>query len=134
MYVETIVNNNRQLQPVIGKTQLKVGDKVVVRLTVRLDRTMDFVQLKDQRAVCLEPVEVLSGYRNVGDVGCYVAVKDASTDFFFDTLNKGTYVLEYSYRVDRVEVMKQELLLFKVPMHPNMLPIQLLPVTKFLSK
>ncbi len=62
---------------------------------------MDFVQLKDQRAACLEPVEVLSGYRNVGDVGCYVAVKDASTDFFFDTLNKGTYVLEYSYRVDR---------------------------------
>ena len=101
LYVETIVNNNRLLQPVIGKTQLKVGDKVVVRLTVRLDRTMDFVQLKDQRAACLEPVEVLSGYRNVGDVGCYVAVKDASTDFFFDTLNKGTYVLEYSYRVDR---------------------------------
>ena len=32
---------------------------------------------------------------------CYVAVKDASTDFFFYTLNKGTYVLEYSYRVDR---------------------------------
>lgn len=101
LYVEMIVNNNRRLQPVIGKTQLKVGDKVVVRLTVRLDRTMDFVQLKDQRAACLEPVEVLSGYRNVGDVGCYVAVKDASTDFFFDTLNKGTYVLEYSYRVDR---------------------------------
>ena len=43
-----IVNNNRRLQPVIGKTQLKVGDKVVVRLTVRLDRTMDFVQLKDR--------------------------------------------------------------------------------------
>ena len=74
---------------------------MVVRLTVRLDRTMDFIQLKDQRAACLEPIEVLSGYRNVGDVGCYVAVKDASTDFFFDTLNKGTYVLEYSYRVDR---------------------------------
>ena len=101
LYVETIAHNNRQLQPIIGKTQLKVGDKVVVRLTVRLDRTMDFIQLKDQRAACLEPIKVLSGYRNVGDVGCYVAVKDASTDFFFDTLNKGTYVLEYSYRVDR---------------------------------
>jgi len=101
LYVETIAHNNRQLQPIIGKTQLKVGDKVVVRLTVRLDRTMDFIQLKDQRAACLEPIEVLSGYHNVGDVGCYVAVKDASTDFFFDTLNKGTYVLEYSYRVDR---------------------------------
>ena len=101
LYVETIAHNNRQLQPIIGKTQLKVGDKVVVRLTVRLDRTMDFIQLKDQRAACLEPIEVLSGYRNVGDVGCYVAVKDASTDFFFDTLNKGTYILEYSYRVDR---------------------------------
>ena len=52
LYVETIAHNNRQLQPIIGKTQLKVGDKVVVRLTVRLDRTMDFIQLKDQRAAC----------------------------------------------------------------------------------
>ena len=65
LYVETIVNNNRRLQPVIGKTQLKVGDKVVVRLTVRLDRTMDFVQLKDQRAACLEPVEVPVSYTHL---------------------------------------------------------------------
>lgn len=101
LYVEKIVRDKRQLQPIMDKTQLKVGDKVVVRLIVRLDRTMDFVQLRDQRAACFEPIEFLSGYRNVGDAACYVAVKDASTDLFFDTLNKGTYVLEYSYRVDR---------------------------------
>jgi uncharacterized protein YfaS (alpha-2-macroglobulin family) len=30
-----------------------------------------------------------------------VAVKNASVNFFFDTLNKGVYVLEYAYRVSR---------------------------------
>ncbi|KAA6331356.1 hypothetical protein EZS27_020025, partial [termite gut metagenome] len=33
--------------------------------------------------------------------GYYMAVKDASTHFFFDSLNKGVYVLEYGYRVSR---------------------------------
>lgn len=47
-------------------------------------------------------VEVLFGYCNVGDVGCYVVVKDVFIDFFFDILNKGIYVLEYSYCVDCV--------------------------------
>ena len=34
---------------------LKVGDKITVRLTVKADRDMDFVQIKDDRAACMEP-------------------------------------------------------------------------------
>ena len=34
------------------KTVLQVGDKVVSRLSIRADRPMDFVQLKDQRGAC----------------------------------------------------------------------------------
>ena len=44
---------------------------------------------------------VLSGYRWANGAGYYVEVKDASTNFFFDGLGKGVYVLEYSYRVAR---------------------------------
>ena len=46
---ERMVNNVPQLQPITAKTVLQVGDKVVSRLSIRVDRPMDFVQLKDQR-------------------------------------------------------------------------------------
>lgn len=102
LYVErTLSGGKTELQPVTASTRLKVGDKVVSRLTIRLDRAMDFVQLKDQRGACFEPMGVLSGYRWANGAGYYVEVKDASTNFFFDGLGKGVYVLEYSYRVAR---------------------------------
>ena len=78
-----------------------MGDKIVSRLTVRLDRAMDFVQLKDQRGACFEPENSLSGYRWNNGVGYYAEVEDAGTNFFFDHLGKGVYVLEHSYRVAR---------------------------------
>ncbi|KAA6328551.1 hypothetical protein EZS27_022572, partial [termite gut metagenome] len=101
LYVEKIVNNEKRLQPVTPETKLAVGDKVISRITIRLDRPMDFVQLKDQRGACFEPIESLSGYRRSNGTGYYMVVKDASTLFFFDSLNKGVYVLEYGYRVSR---------------------------------
>ena len=102
LYVErTLTGGKKELQPITASTQLAVGDKVVSRLTIRLDRAMDFVQLKDQRGACFEPMNSLSGYRWNGGIGYYVEIEDASTNFFFDSLSKGVYVLEYSYRVAR---------------------------------
>ena len=102
LYVERIAADGRKsLQPVAEAGQVRVGDKIVSRITIRTDRAMDFVQLKDSRAACLEPVGSLSGYRWGNGIGYYVEVKDASTNFFFDGLGKGTYVLEASYRVAR---------------------------------
>nr|WP_320057634.1 alpha-2-macroglobulin family protein [uncultured Bacteroides sp.] len=102
LYVERIANNTKQLHLLSSDSKLVVGDKVVVRLTIRLDRPMDFVQLKDQRASCFEPINSISGYQWNSGIGYYVDVKDASTNFFFDSLRKGVYVLEYGYRVSRV--------------------------------
>ena len=104
LYVERMVNNAPQLQPITAKTVLKVGDKVVSRLSIRVDRSMDFVQLKDQRGACFEPIGSISGYRWNNGLGYYVDIKDASTNFFFDHLGKGVYVLEYSYRVSRAGI------------------------------
>lgn len=101
LYVERMVNNKAQLQPITEKTVLKVGDKVVSRLSIRTDRTMDFVQLKDQRGACFEPIGSISGYIWNRGFGYYVDIKDAATNFFFDHLGKGVYVMEYSYRVSR---------------------------------
>ncbi|NDV84264.1 alpha-2-macroglobulin [Bacteroides sp. 51] len=101
LYVERVVGDKKELLPINADNGLKVGDKVVSRITIKLDRSMDFVQLKDQRGACFEPIGNLSGYVWNRNTGYYVAVKDASTNFFFDSLSKGVYVLEHSYRVSR---------------------------------
>ena len=102
LFVERIsADGQKSLQPLTEVAQLFVGDKIVSRLTVRLDRAMDFVQLKDQCGACFEPENSLSGYRWNNGVGYYAEVEDAGTNFFFDHLGKGVYVLEHSYRVAR---------------------------------
>lgn len=101
LYVERMVNNAYQLQPIADKAILKVGDIVVSRLTIRIDRPMDFVQLKDQRGACFEPLGNVSGYCWNNGIGYYVDIKDASINVFFDHLGKGVYVLEHRYRVSR---------------------------------
>ena len=76
---------------------VKVGDRVTVRITVTADRDYDFVSVTDNKAACLEPVAAVSGYRN----GCYQEVKDAATAFHFNQMAKGTHVVQADYYVDR---------------------------------
>ena len=80
---------------------LKVGDRITVRLTVKADRDMDFVQIKDDRAACMEPLQAVSGFRWGNGLGYSQATKDASTQFFIDQMRKGTYVIEYQVYVNR---------------------------------
>ena len=93
--LEVQENGKPILKQINEGTKLSVGDKLVVRLTLRTDRDMDYVSLKDQRASCLEPTQQLSGYR-CGDGTCYYqSPRDAAMYYFFDHLAKGTYVFEY---------------------------------------
>lgn len=80
-----------------GSTNLKVGDKVRIRLTIIADRDYDFVQVIDKRAACLEPVNQLSGYH----WGYYIAPKDNTTNYYFDRMAKGKHVIGTEYYVDR---------------------------------
>lgn len=101
LYLERVAaDGSKSLVPLTGEVSLSEGDMVVSRLTLRVERAMDFVQLKDERAACLEPVNALSGYR-MGRVPYYEEVGDAATCFFFDSLGKGVYVLEHRQRVAR---------------------------------
>jgi len=94
LYIETLTDDGPVLEEVAGK-KLETGDKIIVRLIIRTDRDMEFVQLKDVRATGMEVTQQLSGYNYRGGLGYYRNNKDASTSFFFRYLNKGTYVLEY---------------------------------------
>jgi Bacterial Alpha-2-macroglobulin MG10 domain/Alpha-2-macroglobulin family/MG2 domain len=95
LFVEKNTDKGPVLQPVNEGDFIKIGDKIKVRIELRVDRDMEYVHMKDMRASSLEPVNVLSGYKWQGGLGYYESTKDASTNFFFSWLPKGTYVFEY---------------------------------------
>ncbi len=83
------------IEPVTDQTVLKPGDKIKVRIELRTDRDMEYVHMKDMRASGFEPINVFSSYKWQDGLGYYESTKDASTNFFFSFLPKGTYVFEY---------------------------------------
>ena len=76
-----------------------VGDELVVRIEVKVDRDMEYVHMKDQRGSGTEPVDVLSRYQYQGGLAYYQSTLDTATHFFIDYLPQGTYVFEYSTRI-----------------------------------
>ncbi len=95
LFVEKNTDRGPVITPVNDGDVLKVGDKIKVRVELRVDRDMEYVHMKDMRASALEPVNILSSYKYQGGLGYYESTKDASTNFFFSYLRKGTYVFEY---------------------------------------
>jgi uncharacterized protein YfaS (alpha-2-macroglobulin family) len=95
LFVERNSPTGPVIEPVTESTPLKIGDKINVRIELRVDRNMEYIHLKDMRASAFEPVNVLSTYKYQGGLGYYEATKDASTNFFISYLPKGTYVFSY---------------------------------------
>lgn len=96
LFIEKNTDRGPVMTPVNDGSTIKVGDKIKVRVELRVDRDMEYVHMKDMRASALEPVNVLSQYKWQGGLGYYESTKDASTNFFFSYLRKGTYVFEYT--------------------------------------
>ena len=101
LFVETNNGTNRQIRPITPEQPLRIGDKVIVRLTIRTDREMNYVFLKDLRAGCFEPADQLSGPESRDGIWYYRSPKDVSENFFINRLPEGTFVLEYPVYVSR---------------------------------
>jgi hypothetical protein len=82
---------------VLSQRPLSIGNRVKVRITIESARDLDFVQVVDRRAACMEPVRQLSGYQQ----GAYVSPKDHATHYFYSGLAKGKHVIETEYYIDR---------------------------------
>jgi len=95
LFVERNTDAGPVIEPVSDNDVLNIGDKVKVRIELRVDRNMEYVHMKDMRASSFEPTDILSGYKYQGGLGYYESIKDASINFFFDHLQKGAYVFEY---------------------------------------
>lgn len=100
LFIESNSGTGLQIQPVTAD-KLRVGDKVVVRLTIRTDRDMDYVFLKDLRAGCFETADQVSGTKYRDGVMYYQSPTDVSENFFFNRLPAGTFVVEYTVFVTR---------------------------------
>jgi hypothetical protein len=97
LFTRQLTDKGPVLEPVKGK--VKVGDELVVRLVLNVDRDLEFVHLKDQRGSGTEPVNVLSQYKWQDGLGYYETTRDTATHYFFDALPKGNYVFESTTRI-----------------------------------
>jgi hypothetical protein len=97
LYTKVNTARGPELQPVKGA--LAVGDELVVRIELRVDRDMEYCHLKDQRGSGTEPVNVLSRHKYQDGLAYYESTRDTASHFFIDYLPKGTYVFEYATRV-----------------------------------
>ncbi len=87
------------LAPLAEGTVLKPGDEVEVQLTITSRAPAEYVHLRDPRAAGLEPDSAQSGYK-WDSPGRYEETRDSGTNFFFDWLPAGEYVLKYRLRAN----------------------------------
>jgi hypothetical protein len=99
LFLEKKTDEGLALEPIDLNIQLMPGDRVIVRIELIVDRSMDYIHLKDMRASGLEPENVLSKYKYHDGLAYYQSIKDASVNFFIAHLPKGTFVFEYPLRV-----------------------------------
>ena len=100
LFLKVNSDTGKELKEIKKETRLKLGDLVTIRIELRVDRTMEFIHMKDMRASGVEPINILSQYKWKDGLGYYESTKDAATNFFFDRLPKGIYVFEYDLRVN----------------------------------
>jgi len=101
LFVEKNTPTGPVLELVKDNGSLKTGDKLKVRIVLSTDRDLEFVHMGDQRASAFEPMSsTLSAYHYQDGLGYYQSTTDASTDFFFDYVPRGTYVFEYPLMVN----------------------------------
>jgi hypothetical protein len=107
LFIERITPKGKVLQPITKEQNqvggaMKVGDKIIVRIILSVDRNLEFVHMKDMRASAFEPPtsDQLSGYHYQDGLGYYQSTTDVATNFFFDYLPKGTWVFEYPLKVN----------------------------------
>ena len=97
LYTKEYTEKGPVLKPVAAP--LNVGDELVCRIELRVDRDMEYIHLKDYRGSGTEPVNVLSRYKYQDGLAYYESTRDTASHFFIDYLPKGVYVFEYSTRV-----------------------------------
>src|SRR5690606_8361142 len=84
LFIKETTSQGQVLKAVAGP--VSIGDELVVRIELRVDRDMEYVHLKDQRGSGTEPVNVLSQYKYQDGLAYYESTRDTASHFFIDYL------------------------------------------------
>lgn len=98
VYVERQTQKGVEMIPLKGEEQVRIGDKLRIRLEITNAQEMSYVHIKDGRASALEPTEVMSSHKWNNGLYYYQSIDDAAMHFFIDRLPKGKFVLTYDLR------------------------------------
>ena len=79
----------------LDNSTLKLGDVVVTKILLEVDRPMEYIQLKDMRGSGIEPSQVISTYSWQDGLGYYASIRDDANYYYIDYLPKGQFVFEY---------------------------------------
>ncbi len=89
-----------QLIP-IDSSALAIGDKLIVRVKLIVNTTQSYVHLKVENAAASLPVDMLSGNYFQDNLSFYKEVELSRTNYFFNEIGKGTYILETAYLINQ---------------------------------
>lgn len=85
----------------VAQASWQEGDRVHIRYTLTVDHDLEYVALHAGRIAAAQPAVQFSGYCTVSGLGCYRAVHDTGNSYYFDSLPRGTYVIEEDWTLDR---------------------------------
>ena len=76
-------------------TNLKVGERVKVQLTVKTERQFSYLTITDERPAAFEPADQLPGRVFVDGIFAYRENRDKATNIYIDTMPPGTWLISY---------------------------------------
>lgn len=96
-YLQHQQGTTKTLEELSAANTLEIGDRIISRLVITAAENYEYVVLKDNKAAALEVANQLSSYTYNNGLAYYRSPGDAATEYFFDYLPKGTYILEEEY-------------------------------------
>lgn len=89
-----------QWREISENEKLNVGDKLRMRVSVKSDRDVDFMEVIFPLAACTSLNRQLSGYYNCGGGRyCYLAIHDSALNLFIDKFEKGSMTVDFEANV-----------------------------------
>ncbi len=89
------------LTPLKEGDPLRLGERIMIRITIKAPTAMNYVQVQDAFSSCFDNMANNSEYRQYLNLWAYIIPRDKTMNFFIDYLPKGSSLLEYEVKVDK---------------------------------